>query len=129
MSKIMEHFILDLCTEYSCSKFQFGFVSKRSTAMATSFAPFTMFQLLTIGNDKSRNIVNDSPAFYCSLDPEGAFDAIPFPILFDSASHVLPVRVLDCMFYWYIHIQCVQIRWNNHLSAKILIGRGTRQGY
>ena len=65
-----------------------------------------------------------SPVFYCSLDAEGAFDAIPFPILFDSASHVLPVLCWTVMYYWYSHMY-VQI---HHLSAQIPIRRGTRQG-
>ena len=64
--------------------------------------------------------------FYCSLDAEGAFDAIPFPILFHSASHVLPVLCWTVMYYWYSHMY-VQICWNNHLSAQIPIRRGTRR--
>ena len=117
ISKIMELFILDMCTDYSFSKFQFGFFSKCSTAMATTFAH-------DVGEYCN---ARGSPVFYCSLDAEGAFDAIPFPILFDSASHVLPVLCWTVMYYWNSHMY-VQIRWNNHLSAQIPIRRGTRQG-
>ena len=82
-----------MCTDYSFSKFQFGFVSKHSTVMATTFAH-------DVGEHCN---ARGSPAFYCSLDAEGEFDAIPFPILFDSASHVLPVLCWTVMYYWYSH--------------------------
>ena len=82
----------------------------------------------TLAHDVAEFCTNEgSPVFFCSLDVEGAFDCIPFSILFESASRVLPEMCWRTMFFWYSHMR-IQIRWNNKLSSEISVERGTRQG-
>ena len=53
------------------SDLQFGFVSGRGTDIATSLAN-DVFSYCT---------KHGSPAYTCSLDTEGAFDAVPHSVL------------------------------------------------
>ena len=91
LSKIMEYYILDQCTDYQFSHYQFGFLPQRSTAMAASLV-----------HDVSEFCnAQGSTVYLCSLDAEGAFDNIPFPVLFHCASNVLPDLCWRVMYYWY----------------------------
>ena len=116
-SKLMEMYILE---ESGCHEFhdsQFGFISGRGTNMAASFTHDVI----------SYNVNRGTPIFACSLDAEGAFDAIPHDIIFDKALDVVPDPSWRVLYHWYTKIT-VQIRWNNVLSNPIKIEKGTRQG-
>ena len=68
-----------------------------------------------------------SPVYYCSLDAEGAFDALLHPILLKKAIGVLPDLSWRVLHFWYSHMS-VCIKWKSCLSEAIVIERGTRQG-
>ena len=68
-----------------------------------------------------------SPIYLCSLDAEGAFDALPHCVLFHKASEIIPDESWRLLLYWYAR-QYVIIKWNNKISEPINIGIGTRQG-
>ena len=69
----------------------------------------------------------NSAVYSCSLDAEGAFDAIPHSVLFAKASTALPDHCWHVMVKWYNRLN-VQIKWCNQLSSKVKICVGTRQG-
>jgi len=75
----------------------------------------------------SYNVKRGSPIFACSLDAEGAFDAIPHSILFDKALHVVPDPCWKILYYWCSKITA-QVRWNHRLGNSINILIGSRQG-
>ena len=68
-----------------------------------------------------------SPVYTCSLDAQGAFDAIPHPVLFRKAIDVLPDHCWMIIVNWYRAIY-VQIKWGSALSEPISVHKGTRQG-
>ena len=113
----MEMYILEESSGYKFSVSQFGFVSGRGTEIAT-----------TLVNDViSYANVRGSTVYTCSLDAEGAFDAIPHCVLFKKASEVLPHYCWHLMVNWYKKL-IVQIKWCKQLSEKISVCIGTRQG-
>ena len=116
-SKILEHFLLDQFQSYTVNKAQFGFVADRGTGMAAALA-----------HDLGSYCVDSgSPVYYCSLDAEGVFDALPHPILLKKAVGVLPDLSWRVLHFWYSHMS-VCIKWKSCLSEGIVIERGTRQG-
>ena len=82
---------------------------------------------ISLTHDVASYNVKLSPIFSCSLDAEGAFDAIPHSILFDKALNVIPDPCWKLLYYWYANITA-QVRWNHCLSKCITILKGTRQG-
>ena len=68
-----------------------------------------------------------SPVYSCSLDAEGAFDAIPHCIIFDKLSKLINDDWWCCIYNWYTNIY-VKLKWNNIMSKIIFIKKGTRQG-
>ena len=68
-----------------------------------------------------------SAVYTCSLDAEGAFDAIPHSILFYKAAAVLPKHCWHVMHTWYSKLT-VQVNWCGTLSSTIEVGVGTRPG-
>ena len=117
LSKIMELHVLDKISNCNYSPYQFGFVPRRGTNMATSL----LHDVTTYCNFAGSSV------FLCSLDAEGAFDCIPHEVLFDSAMSSLPDNEWKVLYYWYTNL-CVHIRWNSHFSNQIKVLRGTRQG-
>ena len=103
LSKIMELHVLDKISNCNYSPYQFEFVPRRGTNMATSL----LHDVTTYCNFAG------SPVFLCSLDAEGAFDCIPHEVLFDSAMSALPDNEWKVLYYWYKNL-CVHIRWNSH---------------
>ena len=68
-----------------------------------------------------------SPVYTCSLDAEGAFDAIPHNALFYKAIDVLPDHCWRIVVNWY-KTMYVQIKWGSEMSELIQVCKGTRQG-
>ena len=68
-----------------------------------------------------------SPVYTCSLDAQGAFDAITHAVLFRKAMDVLPDHCWMIIVNWYRAI-CVQIKWGSALSEPITVHKCTRQG-
>jgi len=116
VSKLLELYV----TEKADKRFhpmQFGFIANRSTSTAISLA-----------HDVSQYCSSRGSAVYmCSLDAEGAFDAIPFPVLFLKAASRLPDVCWRLMYSWYSNLH-VQIKWQGALSSPIPVLKGTRQG-
>ena len=108
--KILEYYIMERCSGIQYSKYQFGFVPNRSTDMATALAHDVMEVCKSAG----------SAVFLCSLDAEGAYEALP---------HADPAPDIFCkvMNHWYQRM-CIQVKWNGQLSPSINMLRGTKQG-
>ena len=68
-----------------------------------------------------------SVVYSCSLDAEGAFDAIPHCILFDKAHSVLPTYCWFMMYEWYSQLT-INITWRGCYSKDVVVNIGTRQG-
>ncbi len=116
-SKLLELFVLDECHNHQFSDLQFGFITGRGTETATAL----------INDVISYNNVRGSTVYTCSLDAEGAFDAIPHCVLFEKAAKVLPDDCWRVMLAWYSKLH-VRIKWQNKLSSIVDVSIGTRQG-
>ena len=115
-SKLAELCILDECNECTFSDLQFGFVKGRGTDTA-----------LALAHDVSAYCVfKGSQVYMCGLDTEGAFDALPHPVIFQKAYSVMSKMSWLFLCRWYGKIN-VQIKWQ-YLSNPIPICKGTRQG-
>ncbi len=117
LSKLLELYVLDECQQHTFSDMQYGFVPKRGTDTATTLLNDVIAYSTTQG----------STVYTCSLDAEGAFDAIPHSVLFDKASQVLPDHCWRAMYNWYADLT-VRIKWKDQLSPTISVNIGTRQG-
>ena len=117
LSKLLEYYILDQCSDFQFNPSQFGFVKNRSTQMATALAHDVC----------AYSVASGSPVFACSLDAEGAFDALPHSVILDKAIGVIPAQSWNILHNWYANM-CVFVRWNNQLGKKIPVRKGTRQG-
>ena len=62
-SKLLEMYILDTCSDHKFSNSQFGFTQAMAVSLAEDVANFC--------------VQRSSPICLCSLDAEGAFDALP----------------------------------------------------
>ena len=80
LSKLLEVYILEVCGHHDFSDLQFGFITGRGTNMAVSLVNDVISYCTERG----------SPVYTCSLDAQGAFDAIPHAVLFQKAMDVLP---------------------------------------
>lgn len=113
--------ILELYVSHKSNKefdpAQFGFVAHRGTTTAISLAHDVGMYCL------SRN----TPLYMCSLDAEGAFDGIPFPVIFKKAAASMPECCWRLMYTWYGGMH-VTIKWRGQLSQRIPVLKGTRQG-
>ena len=117
LSMILELYIIEESSGYIFSDSQFGFIAGRGTEIATALV-----------NDVKLYCNSKNSAVYsCSLDAEGAFDAIPHSVVFAKASTALPDHCWHVMVKWYKRLS-VQIKWCNQLSLKVKICVGTRQG-
>ena len=117
LSKIMELHILDRGNGHEFSDCQFGFVPGRGTNMAIALA----HDVITHNTEKGATI------YTCSLDAEGAFDAVPHSVLLDKARTVIPDECWRLLIPWYKELK-VQIKWNDIIAPPISIMTGTRQG-
>ena len=76
-SKLLEMYVLELETSsHVFSDLQFGFVPGRGTEMATAL----------VNDVVSYSNTRGSTVYTCSLDAEGAFDAIPHCVIFEKFS-------------------------------------------
>ena len=76
-------------------------------------------------NDISEYCVTQGSAVYmCSLDVEGAYDALPQAVLLLKAMKVLPDASWNILYT----NMSVRITWNNNVGKPIVVERGTRQG-
>ena len=66
-SKLFELYVLEECSSHEFSDFQFGFIKGRGTEMVTALLHDVIDYRTTRGG----------LVYSCSLDAEGAFDAIP----------------------------------------------------
>ena len=80
LSKILEMYVLEESNTHEFHDLQFGFIPGRGTEIATAL----LNDVTTYCNTRG------SAVYTCSLDAEGAFDAIPHSILFYKAAAVLP---------------------------------------
>lgn len=117
ISKLLEKYILEECDDFRMHPCQFGFVEHRSTTTAISLAHDICCYCQSQG----------SSVYLCSLDAEGAFDAIPHAVLFHETIDVLPDHCWRVLYRWYTSMTVV-ISWNSQCSKPIQVKRGTRQG-
>ena len=110
-SKILEYYILDK-TSHTYNKYKFGFISKRSTNMATSLVHDVTAYCNAAG----------SPVYLCSLDAEGAFDGILHGVLLSCADGILPDMCLRVLYNWYASMY-VNIKWNNEHINRVDVKR------
>ena len=75
----------------------------------------------------SHCISRGSTVYTCSLDAEGAFDAIPHVILFKKAMGFIPDIYWRLLVTWYSSIT-VKVKLNGQISQSMRILKGTRQG-
>ena len=68
-----------------------------------------------------------SPVYCCSLDAEGAFDALPHSVLLHKAVDIVPDHMWATLVYWYARLK-VQVKWLDFLASPIPVLKGTRQG-
>ena len=117
ISKLLELYVLEECSDHDAHPCQYGFVSHRGTNTAISLA-----------HDVSAYCdARGTPTYSCSLDAQGAFDALPHAVIFHKAANVLPDHCWRLMRCWYSDMR-VRIKWGNQLSAPIPVKIGTRQG-
>ena len=109
-SKVLES-LLESYSDHHFHDLQFGFVTGRSTDMATTL----LNDVVTYCKDGGSR-----PTVYtCSPDAEGAFDVIPHSIRFQKALGVLPDHCWHIMINdWYSNLN-VQIKWCGKNSTQI----------
>ena len=117
LSKLLELHFLKKCDQYKFNSCQYGFISGRNTSMCSSVLHDVSTYCTAIG----------SSVYMCSLDAQGAFGAIPIPVLLHGTMNVLPDSCWQTLYYWY-HNMSVQIRWANRLGKSIAVERGTKEG-
>ena len=115
LSKVLEMYAVDECSDFSFNDLQFGFIKNRGTNTAISLA-----------NDVASYCnFNGSSVFLCGLDAEGAYDGIPHPVLFKKSMNVISDISWRLLYNWYSDIN-VKIKWKT-LSNSIKVRKGTRQ--
>ena len=100
--------------------FIYLFVNGRGTDMATALLHDVIAYSTTHGN----------VVYSCSLDAEGAFDAIPHCILFHKAQSVLP------SYFWFVMYELpmrysqltINNKWRGCYSKDVDVNIDTRQG-
>ena len=68
-----------------------------------------------------------SAVYTCSLDAEGAFDAIPHVVIFGKLDGIMPDYAWRVLYAWYRQMY-VTIRLHGTLGQRLPVKRGTRQG-
>ena len=117
LSKLLELHFLEKCDQYKFNSCQYGFISYKIPSTASS----VLHDVSTYCTAKGSSV------YMCSLDAQGAFGAIPIPLLLHKAMNVLPDSCWQTLYYWY-HNMSVQIRWTNRLGKSIAVKIGTKEG-
>ena len=113
MTKILELHILDVCQTHTPHPAQFGFVDGRGTYMAISLA----HDVMAYFNDRG------SAGYTCSLDAEGAFDAIPHVVIFGKLDGIMPDYACRVLYAWYLKSQVVLLQTaHSWANAVVLLG-------
>ena len=115
LAKLIEVHILRECN-HEFHALQFGFIESRGTTMAASLT-----------HDVISYFVSHGSPHACSLDAEGAFDALPHPVIFYKAIDVIPDIYWRILVHWYQNLT-VCIQWGNYISEDTRVRMGTRQG-
>ena len=94
LSKLVEMHILQECSDYNFSDYQFGFFHGKGTNTA-----------VTLAHDVAAYCnFNKSSVFMCGLDAEGAFDGIPHAVLFNKCMDIIPDTCWKLLYKWYTNI-------------------------
>ena len=117
LSKILEQYMLEEWSQHKFNSAQFGFIEHRSTNMATVLAHDIGAYCNAAG----------SSVFYCSLDAEAAFDALPHSVILEKAIDIVPDLHWRILFFWYKNMS-VAVKSNMTVGNLIQVNRGIRQG-
>ena len=115
-STLLEYHMLEQWSGHKFHPGQFGFIEHRGTSTATSLANDVAAYCNAMG----------SSVFCCSLDVEGAYDALPHTVIMQKAMDVIPNMHWRILYIWYKKMS-VNIKWNKSISGNI-ISVGIRQG-
>ena len=108
LSKLLELYILEQCENYEFAESQYGYIRGKGTDLAKVMA-----------HDISEySVAQGSSVYMCSLDVEGAYDALPHAILLLKAMKVLPDASWNILFS-YTNMS-VRITWNNICLSELL---------
>ena len=113
----LEMYVLEESNSHEYHELQFGFIPGRGTEITTA-----LFNgVTTYCNARS------SAVYTCSIDAEGALDAIPASILFNKAAAALHKHCWHVMHSWYSRLT-IQVKWRGKLSRTFSVCVSTRQG-
>ena len=115
-SKLIDMYIMYENDDFIFNDCQFGFIKSRGTASAVS----------VVHDVGTYCVQNGSQMYTCSLHAEGAFDAIPHPVLFAKTLNVISNMSWRLLYCWYTDMT-INIKWK-YLSRDITICKGTKQG-
>jgi retron-type reverse transcriptase len=116
LSKLVELLILD-DVKVEMHEAQFGFIPHRSTNTAVALV-----------HDVCQYATSKGSAVHlCSLDAEGAFDALPHSVLLQKAMDILPEQHWRLLCSWYADMKAT-ICWGGNFSRTMDVEQGTRQG-
>ena len=115
-SKLIEMYIMYKNDDFIFNDCQFGFIKSRGTVSAVS----------VVHDVGTYCVQNGSQMYICSLDAEGAFDAIPHPVLFAKTLNVISNMSWRLLYCWYTDMT-INIKWK-YLSRDIPMCKGTKQG-
>jgi hypothetical protein len=90
LSKLLEICMLDIMV-CDFNALQFGCIPGRGTQMAAALANDVISHFTSRG----------STVYSCSLAAEGAFDAIPHPVLFRKSMDSIPGHCWRILVFWY----------------------------
>ena len=127
ISSLLHLFGLRPRVYYTLTNFRGGAKAPLAPPLNTPMGRGTEIATALVNDVISYANVRGSTVYTCSLDAEGAFDAIPHCVLFKKASEVLPDYCWHVMVNWYEKLT-VQIKWCKQFSVKISVYIGTRQG-
>ena len=100
-SRMLEYYILEECSDYQFSEYQFGFVPRRIMHMATA--------LIQVIISKHLLLNQSSTEFFSSLLVEIAYDVLLNSVLFDCASALLN-HFWRIMYNWYSDMNvCIRL--------------------
>ena len=112
-SKILEMYILDEVSDFTFNDFQFGFVKGRGTSTATALAHDVASYCTQNGSQVG--------LYMCSLDVEGAYDALPHPVIFEKAMDVLSDMSWCLLYKWYCNIYLFRLNGSTTVDLSLFV--------